>query len=100
LAVSLFHAGQLEEASNQFKQSIALTPEYLMANYHIGVIHERRGETEAAEREFRRSLDEAVGEVSSLFHLAIIRRSKGDENGAEDLLRRAHEFGRAQSGTS
>ena len=100
LAVSLFHAGQLEEASNHFKQSIELTPEYLMAHYHIGVIHERRGETEAAEREFRRSLDEAVGEVSSLFHLAIIRRSKGDENGAEDLLRRAHEFGRAQSGTS
>jgi tetratricopeptide (TPR) repeat protein len=83
LAVSLFHAG-----------------EHLMAHYHIGVIHERRGETAAAEREFRRSLDESIGEVSSLFHLALIRRAAGDTAGADELLQRAREFGRAQSANS
>ncbi len=70
-----------------------LTPEYLMAHYHMGVIHERRGDMQAAEREFRRSLDEGVGEVSSLFHLAVIRRSSGDEKGAQELLNKARDFG-------
>jgi Flp pilus assembly protein TadD len=66
-----------------------------MANYHMGVIHERRGETDEAERSFQRSIDEAVGEVSSTFHLAAIRRSQGDEEGAERLLQTTREFAEA-----
>ena len=69
-----------------------------MANYHMGVVHERRGETEKAERSFERSVEEAVGEVSSNFHLAGIRRARGDEEGAERLLKGTREFARAQAG--
>lgn len=96
MALSLFHAGQLEDALDHFEHASTLTPEYLMAHYHIGVIHERRGDVEAAEHEFRHSLNEATGEVSSLFQLALILRQKGDLAGAEELLRRAWEFGRTQ----
>ncbi|HEY0592614.1 MAG TPA: hypothetical protein VGF40_12665, partial [Thermoanaerobaculia bacterium] len=74
-------------------QAMILTPEYLMAHYHMGVIHERLGEMDKAEREFRRSLDDGVGEVSSLFHLAVIRKSRGDEKGAQELLTKARDFG-------
>jgi Flp pilus assembly protein TadD len=63
-----------------------------MANYHIGVLNERRDQTEEAKRSFQRSLDEAVGEVSSIYHLAMIRRAEGDEEGAKELLEQAEEF--------
>jgi Flp pilus assembly protein TadD len=86
----------LEEALKQFQDAIILTPEYLMAHYHIGVIRERQGEMEAAERAFEHSEDQAVGEVSSLFHLAVIRRAQGDNAAAEECLRRAREFGQSQ----
>ena len=74
-----------------------LTPEYLMAHYHMGVIHERRGDLDAAEREFEKSLAEAVGEVSSIYHLALIRRQRGDIKGAEQLLQRAEGFAAAKA---
>ena len=74
-----------------------MTPEYLMANYHMGVIHERRGEPEEAERSYRRNLDESVGEVSSLYHLALLRRNQGDESQAEELLKRTREFALASN---
>ena len=38
LALSLFHAGRLDEAAlEHFEKARTLTPEYLMANYHMGV---------------------------------------------------------------
>ncbi len=53
-----FMPASCEQALEHFEQCTALTPEYLMARYHIGVIHERLGDLDAAEREFQRSLDE------------------------------------------
>ena len=75
----------------------ALTPEYLLARYHVGIIYERQGDLAAAEREFRSSVDEGVGEASSLFHLAEIHRSRGDEKTAAALLDQARQFGRKAS---
>jgi Flp pilus assembly protein TadD len=95
--LALFHQGQLANAREHFELSATLTPEYVMAHYHLGVIHEREGETEVARREFERSLEEGVHELSSLFHLSVIRRAQGDTAGADELLRRAGEFGRLQS---
>ena len=95
LALSLFHAGNLEEALEHFEESAALTPEYLMANYHMGVIHARRNEPDRAARSFQRAIDELVGEVSSVYHLAMLRRAAGDEEQAEALLERTREFASA-----
>jgi Flp pilus assembly protein TadD len=66
---------------------MALTPEYVMAHYHLGVVQQRRGDLEAAAREFERAQEEMVGDTSTLHHLAAIRRARGDERGAEELLR-------------
>ena len=96
LALALFHAGELEAALKQFEESIILTPDYLMAHYHMGVTHERRGEMEAAERAFEYSEDHVVGEVSSLFHLAVLRRAQGDTAAAMEYQRRAREFGQVE----
>jgi tetratricopeptide (TPR) repeat protein len=88
LGLALFHVGNLDQARECFELSIVLTPEYLMAHYHLGVLYERRGEFEAAAREFERSLEELRGDVSSLYHLAMVRRAQGDDTAAEKLLRR------------
>jgi hypothetical protein len=74
-----------------------LTPEYLMARYHMGVIRERMQKFEDAEREFRSSVEDGVGEASSLFHLAGIARSRGNDEEADELLRRARQFGRTEA---
>ena len=52
---ALFHAGELDLALEHFEKCTSLTPEYLMARYHIGVIHERQGDLDAAAREFQRA---------------------------------------------
>ena len=85
--------GQHEEALEHFEQSASLTPEYLMARYHIGVIHERLGNFEEAKQAFHRSMDEGVRECSSLFHLAEIARMEGDPARADELVRKAREIG-------
>jgi Flp pilus assembly protein TadD len=93
LAIALFHAGELDQALEHFEKCTALTPEYLMARYHIGVIYERLGDFDSAAREFQRSADDVVEEVSSLYHLAQIQRSRGDDATAEKLLEQARQFG-------
>jgi hypothetical protein len=66
-----------------------------MANYHLGVIHERRNEPEKAARSFQRGTDELVGEVSSVYHLAKLREAQGDTEGAEELLQQTRDFAAA-----
>ena len=78
----------------------ALTPEYLMAYYHMGVIHERSNEPEKAARSFQRGIDELVGEVSSVYHLAMLRKARGDQEGAEELLKQTRDFARANGVTA
>jgi tetratricopeptide (TPR) repeat protein len=95
LALSLFHAGNLDEALEHLEESAALTPEYLMANYHMGVVHERRNQPDKAARSFQRAIDELVGEVSSVYRLARLRQAQGDEEQAEALLKRTREFARS-----
>jgi hypothetical protein len=63
-----------------------------MANYHMGVIHERRQKPGEAARSFQRGIDELVGEVSSVYHLAKLRQAAGDQEGAEELLKRTRDF--------
>src|SRR5512143_112133 len=43
LARSLFHLGQLDEALEIFGRVIEADPSYVIAYYHVGVIHERLG---------------------------------------------------------
>ena len=94
---ALFHAGELDEALEQFERCTTLTPEYVMARYHIGVIHERRGDVAAAAREFEHSMAEGVGEVAASTTWRQIRRGQGRTNEAEALLERRRQFGRAQT---
>ena len=87
--------GELDEALESFEKCAALTPEYLMARYHIGVIYERMERWEEAAREFRRAADEVVEDVSSLYHLAECHRHLGDEAAAAKTMERVRQFRRA-----
>ena len=89
-----------DEALEHFEEAAALTPEYLMANYHMGVIHERRNDPDAAARSFQRGIDELVGEVSSVYHLAMLRKAQGELEESEELLKRTREFAGAKGVTT
>jgi tetratricopeptide (TPR) repeat protein len=49
-------AGRLEEAEAQFRDALAIMPDYGYAHYHLGISQQRQGKEEEARRSFERAV--------------------------------------------
>ena len=53
LGRALYHRGDLAEARDVHERLLERFPNFTIANFHLGVIHDRMGEKEKAEEQFR-----------------------------------------------
>jgi tetratricopeptide (TPR) repeat protein len=53
LGNALYHRGDLDDAASTFGELLERYPNFTIGNFHLGVIHERKGETAKAKEQFR-----------------------------------------------
>ena len=53
LGNALYHRGDLDGAESTFAELLERYPNFTIRNFHLGVIHQRKGEVEKAQEQFR-----------------------------------------------
>jgi len=79
-------AGNLTEASADYRKALAHNPSDKFAYFDLGLIDQQTGNTDAAEKNYRAALQVDPNFVSALFNLAIVR-TPVDAPEAEQLYR-------------
>ncbi|HYD66562.1 tetratricopeptide repeat protein [Azospirillum sp.] len=86
-ALSLHHAGRLDEAAALYRQALGVEPG--LAGYLLGRALEDLGRLEEARRAYRQSLAAAPGNADALNDLGALLHRMGRPEGAEKRLREA-----------
>jgi Tfp pilus assembly protein PilF len=53
MGMALKGRGQMQEATEHFKQALAINPTYLNSHFNLGILYEGIGNNDAALKEFR-----------------------------------------------
>lgn len=84
------------QASQCFRESLALDPDYALAHYHMGGIFEQTHNYEAARRELERAVSLEPGLVEAYYRLARVYRRLGDVRKAHQALATFEKYHAAQ----
>lgn len=85
-------AGNIDEASRQYKECLKQEPSNKYCNYNLGVIAQRQGRAVEAENYYRLSLATDPNYPPAIFNLAILRNDAGAQAEAIALYRQYVEF--------
>jgi tetratricopeptide (TPR) repeat protein len=86
--IALMDAGKLDEASEKFRNALALNPSHAAAAYNLGLVLARQGKTSEAIEAFRTAIRLRPGFLLAHFGLGLALRLAGDPS-AESQLRKA-----------
>jgi tetratricopeptide (TPR) repeat protein len=89
LALVQARTGHMDDAIQDVRRAIDLSPDYAAAHWRLGLWLLDRGETDAAEREFTRAGELDPGGMSSAVGLARVHLARQQNQLAVDVLERA-----------
>jgi predicted TPR repeat methyltransferase len=91
LGMACLHLGELNEAEDYLKRSITFMPYLAEAQFHLGVIHLKRGNYEAAQKQFQDATDRDPEHFGAWYNLGLLYKQ-------QEFLKLADEcFSKAQA---
>ncbi len=93
LGAESLRAGDLEQAIELLRTSVALAPDIAGARVNLGVALRRHGDSAGAEAQYRSALEADPQASSAYQNLASLLRQRGEADEAEELLRIAEHQG-------
>lgn len=80
-------AGRLDEATADYRETLALDPQNKFAYFNLGLIDQTQEHLQSAENNYRIALGIDPDYAPALFNLAIVRKALGDPQDAIQLYR-------------
>lgn len=89
LGMACLHLGELDEAEDYLRRSIALMPYLAEAQYHLGVIYLKRGDYDSAQKHFEGATDRDPDHFGAWYNLGLLKKQQGFLNIADECFAKA-----------